>query len=53
MRTITLREYQPRRENLTRGEVEQLLAIREIVSLTPLSGNGGCTNSAPGARWGP
>jgi 5-methylcytosine-specific restriction enzyme subunit McrC len=40
MRTITLREYRPSQERLTRSEVEQLLTIKRIVSLTPLSADG-------------
>ncbi len=38
MRTIILREYQSSQERLTRSEVEQLLPVRNLVSLTPLWG---------------
>jgi 5-methylcytosine-specific restriction enzyme subunit McrC len=40
MRTITLREYQPSQQSLTRSEVEQLLTVRKVVGLTPLTGEG-------------
>jgi 5-methylcytosine-specific restriction enzyme subunit McrC len=40
MRTITLREYEPSRERLTRSEVEQLLTVKKLVSLSPFAGDG-------------
>ncbi len=40
MRTIILREYQSSQERLTRSEVEQLLSVGNLVSLTPLWGEG-------------
>ncbi len=40
MRTITLREYQPSRKHLTRGELDELLTVRDLVSVSPLPGEG-------------
>ncbi len=40
MRTITLREHQPTKVRLTKGELEKLLTVGEMVSVSPLPGDG-------------
>ncbi len=40
MRTITLKEYQPIQERLTRGELNELLTAKNLVGVSPLPGDG-------------
>lgn len=40
MRTITLGEYRPIRERLTKGELDELLTVRDLVGVSPLPGDG-------------